>query len=150
MVPHILLLLLLNPHIRTTFHSYLLPILKNLHPHLLVILKTQKNMHPHIQKIHEIFHPHLLQVLKKEKLASPHLQDTKYSIPTTTPTTTSSSFSSSCNTKTYTTKWKRSKQSYQSRYIGPNTSVIGPGETPLLPVNQSDVLADADKSIDDI
>jgi hypothetical protein len=38
----------------------------------------------------------------------------------------------------------------QSRYIGPNTSVIGPGETPLLPVNQSDVLADADKSIDNI
>jgi hypothetical protein len=32
----------------------------------------------------------------------------------------------------------------------PNTSVIGPGETTLLPVNQSDVLADADKSVDDI
>jgi hypothetical protein len=31
----------------------------------------------------------------------------------------------------------------------PNTSVIGPGEAPLLPVNQSDVLAGADKSIDD-
>jgi hypothetical protein len=32
---------------------------------------------------------------------------------------------------------------------GPNTCVIGPGETPLLPVNQSDVLAGADKSVDD-
>jgi hypothetical protein len=32
---------------------------------------------------------------------------------------------------------------------GPNTSVIGPGETPLLPVNQSDVLAGVDKSVDD-
>jgi hypothetical protein len=31
----------------------------------------------------------------------------------------------------------------------PNTSVIGLGETPLLPVNKSDVLAGADKSIDD-
>jgi hypothetical protein len=45
MVPHILLLLL-NPHIRKTFHSDLLLVLKNLHPHLLVILKTQKNIHP--------------------------------------------------------------------------------------------------------
>jgi hypothetical protein len=33
---------------------------------------------------------------------------------------------------------------------GPNSSVIGPSETPLLPVNQSDVLAGADKSVDDI
>jgi hypothetical protein len=33
---------------------------------------------------------------------------------------------------------------------GPNTYVISPAETPLLPVNQSDVLAGADKSVDDI
>jgi hypothetical protein len=33
---------------------------------------------------------------------------------------------------------------------GPNTSVIGFGETTLLQVNQSDVLAGADKSVDDI
>jgi hypothetical protein len=33
---------------------------------------------------------------------------------------------------------------------GPNTSIIAPVETPLLPVNQSDVLADADKSVHDI
>jgi hypothetical protein len=43
-VPHILLLLflllLLSPHIRKTFYSDLLLVLKNLHPHLLVILKT--------------------------------------------------------------------------------------------------------------
>jgi hypothetical protein len=32
---------------------------------------------------------------------------------------------------------------------GPNTCVIGLGGTPLLPVNQSDVLAGADKSVDD-
>jgi hypothetical protein len=31
---------------------------------------------------------------------------------------------------------------------GPKTSVIGPGETPLLLVNQSDVLASADKFVD--
>jgi hypothetical protein len=50
MVPHIIILLL-NPHICKTFHSDLLVILKNLHPHLLIILKTQKNLHPHIRKI---------------------------------------------------------------------------------------------------
>jgi hypothetical protein len=33
---------------------------------------------------------------------------------------------------------------------GPNTSIIGPGETSLLSVNKSDVLAGADKSVDDI
>jgi hypothetical protein len=38
---------LLNPHIRKTFHLDLLLVLKNLHPHLLIILKTQKNLHPH-------------------------------------------------------------------------------------------------------
>jgi hypothetical protein len=59
MVP-LLLLLLLNPHIRKTFHLDLLLVLKNLHPHLLIILKTQKNLHPHIRKVHKILHPHLL------------------------------------------------------------------------------------------
>jgi hypothetical protein len=33
---------------------------------------------------------------------------------------------------------------------GSNTSIIGPGETPLLPINQSDVLDGVDKSVDDI
>jgi hypothetical protein len=32
----------------------------------------------------------------------------------------------------------------------PNTSIIAPSKTPLLPVNQGDVLVGADKSIDDI
>jgi hypothetical protein len=45
-VPHILVLLFLNPNIRKTFHSDLLLILKNLHPHLLIILKTQKTYIP--------------------------------------------------------------------------------------------------------
>jgi hypothetical protein len=60
-------LLLLNPHIRKTFHSDLLLVLKNLHPHLLVILKTQKNLHPHIRKI-------LLLVLKNQKNLHPHIR----------------------------------------------------------------------------
>jgi hypothetical protein len=71
MVP--LVLLLLNPHIRKTFHLDLLLILKNLHPHLLIILKTQKNLHPHIWKVHKIFHLHLLLVLKKQKNLHPHI-----------------------------------------------------------------------------
>jgi hypothetical protein len=29
-----------------------------LHPHLLIILKTQKNLHSYIRKRHQIFHPH--------------------------------------------------------------------------------------------
>jgi hypothetical protein len=75
MVPHILFFLL-NPDICKTFHSNRLLVLKNLHPYLLVILKTQKNLHPRICKIHQIFHPHLLLVLKTKKLASPHPQET--------------------------------------------------------------------------
>jgi hypothetical protein len=87
----LLLLLLLNPHIRKTFHSDLLLVLKNLHPHLLVILKTQKNLHPHIRKIHKIFHPHLLLVLKKQKNLHPHIHKRHQMFhPTTTPTTTTS------------------------------------------------------------
>jgi hypothetical protein len=43
-------LLLLNPHIRKMFHSHLLLVLKNLHPHT--------------HKIHQrLFHPHLLLLL---------------------------------------------------------------------------------------
>jgi hypothetical protein len=50
-------------------------------------------------------------------------------------------------------KWKCSKQSCQQNNhakagtSGPN--ITGPGETPLLSVNQSDVLAVADKSVDE-
>jgi hypothetical protein len=71
MVPHILLLL--NPHICKTFHSNLLLVLNNLHPHL-IILKTQKNLHPHIRKMHHIFHPHLLLVLKIQKNLHPYIR----------------------------------------------------------------------------
>jgi hypothetical protein len=46
-------------------------------------------------------------------------------------------------------KRKCSKNHAKVGTSGPNTSVIDPGETPLLPINQSDVLAGADKSIDD-
>jgi hypothetical protein len=47
--------------------------MENLHPHLLVILKTQKNLHPPICQIHQIFHTHLLLVLKKQKNLHPHI-----------------------------------------------------------------------------
>jgi hypothetical protein len=103
MVPHITILFL-NPHICKTFHSDLfLLVLKNLHPHLLVILKTQKklasphpqdtqnipssptsslkkqkNLHPHIRKRHQIFHPphhhHLLLLLRLMKQQNLHPQ----------------------------------------------------------------------------
>jgi hypothetical protein len=149
MVP-LLLLLLLNPHIRKKFHSDLLLVLKNLHPHLLVILKTQKNLHPHIRKIHKIFHPHLLLVLKKEKLSSPHPQETP-NIPSPSPRPPPPPPSPPHET-TKPTPPNGSAQNNHTKAgtSGPNTSVIGPGETPLLPVNQSDVLVGADKSVDDI
>jgi hypothetical protein len=87
MVPHILLLLLLllNPHIRKTFHLDLLLVLKNLHPHLLVILKTQKNLHPPIHKRHQIFHPHhlhlLLLLLMKQQNLHPQMEVLKTIMP---------------------------------------------------------------------
>jgi hypothetical protein len=140
MVP---LLLLLNPHIRKTFHLDLLLVLKNLHPHLLIILKTQKNLHPHIRKVHKIFHPHLLLVLKKQKNLHPHICK-RHQI-----------FHPHHHTHHHLLlillllmKPNRSAKNNHAKAgtSGPNTSVIGPGETPLLPVNQSDVLAGADKS----
>jgi hypothetical protein len=87
MVPHILLLLLLNHHIRKTFHSDCLLILKNLHPHILVILKTQKNLHPHIRKRHQLFHPHhhahhlLLLLLMKQQNLHPQTEVLKTIMP---------------------------------------------------------------------
>jgi hypothetical protein len=42
----------------------------------LLLLLNPHTFHPHIRKVHKIFHPHLLLVLKTEKLASPHLQET--------------------------------------------------------------------------
>jgi hypothetical protein len=85
MVP--LLLLLLNPHIRKTFHLDLLLVLKNLHPHLLIILKTQKNLHPHIRKVHKIFHPHhhahhlLVLLLMKQQNLHPKMEVLKTIMP---------------------------------------------------------------------
>jgi hypothetical protein len=100
----LLLLLLLNPH---TFHPHIRMVHKIFHPHILLVLKKQKNLHPHIRKRHQIFHPHhhahhhlllfLLLLMKQQNLHP---------------------------------KRKCSKQSCQST-SGPNTSVIGPGETPL-------------------
>jgi hypothetical protein len=74
-------------------------------------------------------------------------RDTKYSIPTTTPIT-SSSFSS-WNKKPTPPNGSAQNNHAKVGTSEPNTFVIGPGETPLLPVNQSDVLAGADKFVDD-
>jgi hypothetical protein len=69
-------------------------------------------------------------VLKKQKTCIPtSARDTKYSISTTTPTT-SSSFSS-LNNKTYTPNGSAQNNHAKAGTSGPNTSVIGPGETPL-------------------
>jgi hypothetical protein len=152
MVPYILLLLLLlNPHICKTFHSDLLLILKNLHPHLLVILKTQKKLaSPHPQDTPNISSPPTHSPEKIEKLASPHLQETP-NIPSPPPRPPPRPPSPPHET-TKPTPPNGSAPNNHARAgtSGPNTSVIGPGETTLLPVNQSDVLADADKSVDDI
>jgi hypothetical protein len=66
------LLLLLNPH---TFHPHIWKVHKIFHPHLLLVLKKQKNLHPHIHKRHQIFHPHhhthhhsLLLLMKQQNL----------------------------------------------------------------------------------
>jgi hypothetical protein len=40
----------MHPHIRKVQTIF--------HPHLLLVLKKQKNMQPHIRKRHQIFHPH--------------------------------------------------------------------------------------------
>jgi hypothetical protein len=82
-----------------------------------------------------------------EKLASPHLQET--------PNITSPPPPPPPPPPHETTKPTSPNESAQNNHAkagtsGPNTSVIGSDETPLLPVNQSDVLAGADKSVDDI
>jgi hypothetical protein len=73
MVPLLLLLLLLNPHILKTFHSDLLLVMKNLHPHFLVILKTQKNASPLPQDTQNIPSPPTLNPEKKQKNLHPHI-----------------------------------------------------------------------------
>jgi DNA-directed RNA polymerase subunit N (RpoN/RPB10) len=73
MVPHILLLLLLNPHIRKMFHSDLLLVLKKLasppprHPG-----NTEKLASPHPQDTLNIPSPPTTSPEKIEELASPH------------------------------------------------------------------------------
>jgi hypothetical protein len=74
MVP-LLLLLLLNPHIRKVHKIF--------HPHLLLVLKKQKNLHPHIRKRHQIFHPHhiLLLLLMKQQNLHPQTEVLKTIMP---------------------------------------------------------------------
>jgi hypothetical protein len=78
MVP--LLLLLLNPHICKVHKIF--------HPHLLLVLKKQKNFHPHIRKRHQIFHPHhhahhllLLLLLMKQQNLYPQMEVLKTIMP---------------------------------------------------------------------
>jgi hypothetical protein len=83
---------------------------------------------------------------KIEKLASPHPQETP-NIPSPPPCPP---LAPSTHETTKPTPPNGSAQNNHAKAgtSGPNTSVIGPGETPL-PVNQSDVLAGANKSVDD-
>jgi hypothetical protein len=155
MVPHILHLLLLffNPHIRKTFHLDLLLVLKNLHPHRPPPCRpknTDKLASPHPQDTPNIPSPPTPNHEKKEKLATPHPQETP-NIPSPPPRPPPSHPPPPHET-TKPTPPNGSAQNNHAKAgtFGPNTSVIGPGETPLLPVNQSDVLAGADKSVDDI
>jgi hypothetical protein len=100
---------------------------------LLLLLLNPHTFHPHIRKVHKIFHPHLLLVLKKtEKLASSHPQETP-NIPSPPPRPPPPPPSSPHHE---TTKPKPPNGSAQNNHAkvgtsGPNTSVIGPGETPL-------------------
>jgi hypothetical protein len=95
------------------------------------LLLVLKNLHPHIWKVHKIFYPHLLLVLKKEKLASPHPQETP-NIPSPPPRPLPPPPSPPHET-TKPTPPNGSAQNNHSKAgtFRPNTSVIGPGETPL-------------------
>jgi hypothetical protein len=97
------LLLLLNPH---TFHPHIRNVHKIFHPHQLLVPKKQKNLHPHICKKHRIPSP------------PPHPPPLPPSPPheTTKPTPPNES---------------AQNNHAKSGTFGPNTSVIGPGETPL-------------------
>jgi hypothetical protein len=66
----------------------LLLVLKILHPNLLIILKTQKNLHPHIWKVHKILHPHhhthnllLLLLIMKQQNLRPQIEVLKTIMP---------------------------------------------------------------------
>jgi hypothetical protein len=82
MVP---LLLLLNPHM---FHPRIRKVHKIFHPHLLLVLKKQKNLHPHIRKRNQIFHLHhhthhllLLLLLMKQQNIHPQTEVLKSIMP---------------------------------------------------------------------
>jgi hypothetical protein len=97
-----------------------------------LLLLNPHTFHPHIQKVHNIFHPHLLLVPEKtEKLASPHPQETP-NIPSPPPHPPPPPPSPPHET-TKPTPPNGSAQNNHAK-VGtsePNTSVIGPGETPL-------------------
>jgi hypothetical protein len=86
---------------------------------------------------------------KTEKLASPHPQETP-NIPSPPPRPPPPPPSPPHETTKPTPPNGNAQNNHaKAGTSGPNTSVIGPGETPLLPVIQSDVLAGANKSVDD-
>jgi hypothetical protein len=113
---------------------------------------TEKFASPHLPDTPNIPYPPTTSPEKTEKLASPHPQETP-NIPSPPPHPPPPPPPPSPPYET--TKPTPPNRSAQNNHAktgtsGPNTSVIGPGETPQLPVNQSDVLAGADKSVDDI
>jgi hypothetical protein len=82
-LPQMVPLLLLNPH---TFHHHIRKVHKIFHPHLLLVLKEQKNLHPHIRKRHQIFHSHhhaqhLLLLLMKQQNLHPQTEVLKTIMP---------------------------------------------------------------------
>jgi hypothetical protein len=98
----------------------------------LLLMLNRYMFHPHFRKVDKIFHPHLLLVLKiTEKLASPHPQETP-NIPSPPPRPPPPPPSPPHET----TKPTPPNGSPQNNHVkestyGPNTSIIGPGETPL-------------------
>jgi hypothetical protein len=96
-------------------------------PLLLLLL-----LNPHICKVHKIFHPHLLLVLKKTgKLSSPHPQETP-NIPSPPPRPPPPPPSPPHETTKPIPPNGSAKNNHAKEGTSrPNTSVIGPGETPL-------------------
>jgi hypothetical protein len=82
--------------------------------------------------VHKIFHPHLLLVLKNRKTCIPtSARDTKYSITTTTTPTRPPPPPPHETTKPTPPNGSAQNNHAKVGTSGPNTSVIGPGETPL-------------------
>jgi hypothetical protein len=112
-----------------------------------MILKTQKLASPHPEGTQNIPSLPTPSPEKIEELASPHLQEIP-NIPSPPPHPPPPPPSRPHETTNPTTP-NGSAQNNHAKVgtFGPITSVIVPGETPLLPINQSDVLAGADKSV---